>query len=145
MGKEEMARRAQRVKNAYEGEVQALLTDAQKVRYAEIQAQARAQAETKVRAQAGSKAESPPLADQLGLNERQRARLEAIQAKYRELSKKVAEEGKAHGLSQEEMAQRSLRLRNAYDKDVMSILTDEQKAKYQGMKAGGEQRTSAGQ
>lgn len=80
--------------------------------------------------------QSLSVADRLNMTPRQRAALEGIQKKYRELSQKVTAEGRALKLSEEEMTRRSLRLRNAYDKDVMAILTAEQKRLYQTMKAG---------
>ena len=83
-----------------------------------------------------SSSQSLSVADRLNMTPRQRAALEGIQKKYRELSQKVTAEGRALKLSEEEMTRRSLRLRNAYDKDVMAILTAEQKRLYQTMKAG---------
>lgn len=72
------------------------------------------------------------IADRLGLDDEQRAALAAIQAKYRRLAAQASEQG----LSADEVRQHSLRLRNAYDKEVLEILTDEQKKRYEGMKAG---------
>ena len=85
-----------------------------------------------------SREPSKPLgvADRLNMPPRQRAALEKIQKKYRELSNKVTAEGKTLRLSKEEMTKRALRMRNAYDKEVMAILTPEQKRLYQTMKAG---------
>ncbi len=93
-------------------------------------------AERSVSTASKSSSQSLSVADRLDMSPRQRAALERIQKKYRELSQKVTAEGRAQGLSKEEMTKRSLRLRNAYDKDVMAILTAEQKRLYQTMKAG---------
>ena len=93
-------------------------------------------AERSVSAAPKSSSQSLSVADRLNMTPRQRAALERIQKKYRELSQKVTAEGRALGLSNEEMSKRALRLRNAYDKDVMAILTPEQKRLYQTMKAG---------
>ena len=93
-------------------------------------------AERSVSAAPKSSSQSLSVADRLNMAPRQRAALEGIQKRYRELSQRVTAEGRALKLSEAEMAKRSLRVRNAYDKDVMAILTAEQKRLYQTMKAG---------
>jgi Spy/CpxP family protein refolding chaperone len=100
--------------------------------------QASDQAAKRVSASENQNTSTPTsVADRLGLNRSQRAALAKIQEKYRKLSQEVTAQGRREGLNEEEMLKRSLRLRNAYDREVIAILTPEQKKLYEGMKAGG--------
>ena len=75
------------------------------------------------------------LADRLGLNAEQRAALDALNARYRETAQRVAAMNRREDASQEVVLQRAQRLRNAYDKDLASLLTAEQRAQYARMRA----------
>ena len=132
--REERAAKMQKIREAYEATIKNVLTAAQMKKYQESRngrgGRGQGQGQGRQPGQGGFGSRRNPYAD-LGLTKEQQAKMEKVAAAQLEEQTKLLQESRNGGGNREELRGKFNALREKYQKQIDSILTDEQKKKLQ--------------